>query len=173
MPAAQPATESAIASSLAQIGAQVLVRGWLSANNIVFRDGPEGASVVDTGYFSHAAQTLALVEHALAGGPLAMVVNTHLHSDHCGGNATLARRWPASRLVVPAGYRAHLEPWNEAETNYQATDQQCEPFTPQAFVKSGDHLRLGGRDWQVHAAPGHDPDAVLLFEPGQRHADQR
>jgi glyoxylase-like metal-dependent hydrolase (beta-lactamase superfamily II) len=168
MPAAAPASESAIASMLADIGAQVLVRGWLSANNIVFRAGAEGASVVDTGYFTHAAQTRALVEQALAGAPLAQVVNTHLHSDHCGGNATLARRWPAARLVVPAGYRAHLEPWNEAGLSYQATDQQCEPFMPQAFVEAGDHLALGGRDWQVHAAPGHDPDAVLLFEPASR-----
>ncbi len=26
-------------------------------------------------------------------------------------------------------------------------------------------MQLGGRPWQVHAAPGHDNDAVLLFEP--------
>ena len=46
-------------------------------------------AVVDTGYCIHAEQTLALVEAALQGAPLQRIVNTHLHSDHCGGNALL------------------------------------------------------------------------------------
>ena len=170
---------SPLAATLAKIGAQVLVRGWLSANNIVFADkladgradgaaGRGGSCVVDTGYASHAAQTGALIEQALAGAPLARVVNTHLHSDHCGGNASLARRWPGLHISVPSGYRAWLQPWDEAGLSYQDTDQTCEPFTPQAFIAAGDSLRLGPRVWQVHAAPGHDPDAVLLFEPRSR-----
>jgi glyoxylase-like metal-dependent hydrolase (beta-lactamase superfamily II) len=88
----------AIAATLDHLGAQVLVRGWLSANNIVFHHGGQG-QVVDTGYISHADQTLALVDRALAGRPLAEVVNTHLHSDHCGGNAALA---PAGRIAIAA-----------------------------------------------------------------------
>lgn len=161
------------AALLAELGAQVLVRGWLSANNIVFRDGQPGCpdsgpAVVDTGYLTHAAQTVALLEHALDGVPLARVVNTHLHSDHCGGNATLARRWPGLHTSVPGGYRQALDGWDEAALSYRATDQQCEPFAAQRFIGDGDTLRLGGRDWQVHAAPGHDPDAVMLFEPASR-----
>jgi glyoxylase-like metal-dependent hydrolase (beta-lactamase superfamily II) len=157
-----------IPAVLLQIGAQLLVRGWLSANNIVFRDSPDGGCVVDTGYVSHAPQTVALIAQALAGTPLTRVVNTHLHSDHCGGNASLQRRWPGLDILVPAGYRAHLLPWDESRLSYRDTDQQCEPFTPQAFISAGDTLMLGQRAWQVHAAPGHDPDAVLLFEPDSR-----
>ena len=44
----------------------VLERGWLSANNIVF-GGRHGTAVVDTGYCSHADQTVALVQGALHG----------------------------------------------------------------------------------------------------------
>ena len=71
-------------------GMTVLERGWLSANNIVFAaqaGDAEGAAVIDTGYVTHSAQTLALIESTLAGQPLARILNTHLHSDHCGGNA--------------------------------------------------------------------------------------
>ena len=157
-----------VADTLAWLGAQVLLRGWLSANNIVFSDSPAGACVVDTGYASHAAQTLALIDQALGGQPLVRVLNTHLHSDHCGGNASLARRWPGLQLSVPAGYRARVQPWDEARLNYRDTDQTCEPFTPQAFIAAGDRVLLGHHHWDVHAAPGHDPDAVLLFEPISR-----
>ncbi len=157
-----------VADTLAGLGAQVLLRGWLSANNIVFRDSPAGACVVDTGYDSHAPQTAALIGQALRGQPLARVLNTHLHSDHCGGNASLARLWPGLHISVPAGYRARLQPWDEARLSYRDTDQTCEPFTPQAFIAAGDSVLLGHHHWQVHAAPGHDPDAVLLFEPASR-----
>ena len=174
-----PPSLSPVATTLSEIGAQVLVRGWLSANNIVFAGsgaghragsaaGADSACVVDTGYASHAEQTGALIAQALGGEPLARVVNTHLHSDHCGGNASLARRWPGLHISVPSGYRALLQPWDEAGLSYRNTDQQCEPFTPQAFISAGDELILGPRAWQVHAAPGHDPDAVLLFEPRSR-----
>lgn len=165
---ADPPPDGGIASTLSALGAQVLVRGWLSANNIVFADAADdegGATVVDTGYISHAPQTLALVDQALAGAPLRRVVNTHLHSDHCGGNAALARRWPGLRISVPVASRDKLQPWDESRLSYRDTDQRCEPFEAQHFLADGDTLRLGGHDWQVHAAPGHDPDAVLLFEP--------
>ena len=45
-------------------GVRVFERGWLSSNNVLI-DGPEGATLVDSGYASHAAQTVALVEQAL------------------------------------------------------------------------------------------------------------
>jgi len=35
-------------------------------------------------------------------------------------------------------------------------------------VQPGTTVRLGLRDWQVHAAPGHDPHSVVLFEPQRR-----
>jgi len=159
-----PSATTDIATTLARLNAQVLVRGWLSANNIVFRQGRRG-QVVDTGYFSHVDQTLALVDRALAGAPLHAVVNTHLHSDHCGGNAALAARWPQSTLRVPEASRTKLLPWDDAQLSYRLTGQTCTPFTPQHFMADGDTVDLGGRPWQVHAAPGHDPDAVLLFEP--------
>lgn len=153
-----------IAATLAQLRAQVLVRGWLSANNIVFCHAGCG-QLVDSGYISHADQTLALVDQALAGTPLVELLNTHLHSDHCGGNAALAQRWPGLRITVPAASRSKLLPWDDAQLSYRETGQRCTPFTPQAFLDDGDTVLLGGQPWQVHAAPGHDPDAVLLFEP--------
>ena len=84
------------------LGLQVLQRDWLSSNQIVFRGpvGPAGDAVpdqagvvVDTGYSAHADQTVALVETALAGRPLGRILNTHLHSDHCGGNQALQQAW--------------------------------------------------------------------------------
>jgi glyoxylase-like metal-dependent hydrolase (beta-lactamase superfamily II) len=72
----------------------VFERGWLSSNNILFI-GKGSAALVDTGYCTHAQQTMELVSAALKGRSLDHIVNTHLHSDHCGGNAALQAAYPA------------------------------------------------------------------------------
>jgi glyoxylase-like metal-dependent hydrolase (beta-lactamase superfamily II) len=146
---------------------QVFERGWLSANNILF-DAGDGATLIDTGYCTHAAQTLALVDHALAGRPLARIVNTHLHSDHCGGNAALQARYPAVRTLIPPGQSTAVAAWDEEALTYQATGQQCPRFAFDALVYPGDEITLGAQRWQVLAAPGHDPHSVVLYGPQSR-----
>ena len=150
---------------LALPGLTVLERGWLSSNNIVLHGAPgEGAALVDSGHCVHAAQTLALLRHALRDEPLTRVVNTHLHSDHCGGNATLQREFGVP-VAVPAASFATVQAWNEDALSYRYTGQRCERFTAQSALMPGEVLRVGGRDWQALAAPGHDPDSLVLFDP--------
>ena len=48
---------------------QVFERGWLSANNVLLFDGDE-ATLIDSGYVSHADQTVKLVRAALDGRSL-------------------------------------------------------------------------------------------------------
>ena len=73
-------------------GLQVFERGWLSANNILLTDA-DSSTLIDSGYVTHQDQTLLLLQNALGTKPLDRLVNTHLHSDHCGGNATLQADW--------------------------------------------------------------------------------
>ena len=146
---------------------QVLERGWLSSNNIVFT-GPDGTAIVDTGYVSHSAQTVALVERCLEGRPLDMLLNTHLHSDHCGGNAALQAAFPAVRILVPDSEFDAVRRWDDEALSYRATGQACPRFNADAALVPGDEITLGGRAWQIHAAPGHDPHSVILFEPASR-----
>ena len=144
---------------------QVFERGWLSSNNILFT-GPDTA-LVDSGYVAHAPQTLALVRHALGGRPLARLLNTHLHSDHCGGNATLQAEY-GCHTAIPAAEAAKVAAWDEDLLSYRATGQQCARFRFDDVLAPGDALELGGMRWQVLAAPGHDPHALLLFCPDER-----
>lgn len=150
----------------------VLERGWLSANCILFSglDGAalEGAALVDTGYCTHAEQTLALVRAALGDAPLARILNTHLHSDHCGGNAALQAAWPQVHTAIAPGQAAQVRDWDAHALGYIPTGQQCPRFRMDATLQPGSEVSLGGRPWQIHAAPGHDPHSVILFEPEAR-----
>ena len=144
---------------------QIFERGWLSSNNVLLHGGEgENATLIDSGHVSHAEQTLALVRNALRPGQtLARVVNTHLHSDHCGGNAALARAFGA-QVVIPPGDADAISVWDEVRLTYRLTQQRIERFRFDALLRPGESLRVGARLWQAHAAPGHDPHSLLLFE---------
>lgn len=146
-------------------GLTVLERGWLSSNNVLIHDRA-GAALVDSGHSVHAAQTVALVRHALQDARLARVINTHLHSDHCGGNAALQHAFDAA-VSIPPWLAAAVAAWDEDALSYRPTGQRCERFTAADTLAPGSVLRLGGRAWQVLAAPGHDPASVMLFDTSQ------
>jgi glyoxylase-like metal-dependent hydrolase (beta-lactamase superfamily II) len=139
-------------------------RGWLSANNVLF-DSPAGSALVDSGYATHTTLTLQLVEGALGRRPLDHLLNTHLHSDHCGGNHALQTRYPGLTTHIPPGQASAVQHWDQAALSYAATGQTCPAFTFQSVLVPGTSVQLGGSDWDIHAAPGHDPDAVLLHQP--------
>jgi len=137
-------------------------RDWLSSNQIVGIDG-DAATVVDTGYAKHAALTVALMRQLLAGSGagLARVVNTHLHSDHCGGNRALVDAFGCA-ITVPHASATEVAEWDEQRLSFAATGQRCPRFAHDATLRPGDTLRLGELDWDVHAAPGHDPKSLIF-----------
>lgn len=139
-------------------------RGWLSSNNVLLLDSDSEATLIDTGYVTHKTQTTILVHKALGGRRLKRIINTHLHSDHCGGNAEVKRAFGAN-IVIPPGHADAVARWDEEALTFRATGQQCERFTFDALISPGDQLHLGGMDWQVLAAPGHDPHSVMLWAP--------
>ena len=148
-------------------GVRVFERGWLSSNNILLTDA-DSATLVDSGYVTHSAQTVALIEQALGSRPLDRLVNTHLHSDHCGGNAALQQRYLALQTLIPPGMAADVQAWRDDALSYEPTGQICPPFQITGLLQPGATHRWADTEWQVHAAPGHDPHSVILFAPEHR-----
>jgi len=143
---------------------RVFERGWLSSNGALFQ-AEDNNCLVDTGYATHADQTVALVASALGTEPLHQVVNTHLHSDHCGGNAALSTRYPGLRISIPPGQSKAVERWDTEALSYRPTGQMCPRFAFSATLQPGQLIRLGLSEWEVHSAKGHDPHAVILYQP--------
>ena len=149
------------------IGMHVFERGWLSSNNILFDDG-EQTLMVDSGYSTHATQTVALVEAVLGSRSLDALVNTHLHSDHCGGNAALQTRYPIIETFIPPGHATNVANWNPTALSYAPTGQLCPKFSFTQTIKPDTEILFGRSVWQIHSAAGHDPNSVIFFEPKAR-----
>lgn len=145
---------------------QLIERGWLSSNNIVFDDG-DSVSVVDTGYVAHAPLTVELIDRARQGKPLARIVNTHLHSDHVGGNAALAAHFGAE-IIIPPGQAEAVRQWDETRLMYAPTGQRCARFDYARLLDPRQPLELGALQWQPLPGGGHDPEMVLLYNDDER-----
>lgn len=156
------------AAALSTAGVTFFERGWLSSNNILIQGGPGPTALVDSGYASHTAQTLALVGHALPSRPLDLLLNTHLHSDHCGGNAALQQAYPALQTLIPPGQAEAVANWDPVALTYEPTGQTCPPFRHDGVLEPGHTIQLGPQQWEIHAAKGHDPHSIVLFQPDSR-----
>jgi glyoxylase-like metal-dependent hydrolase (beta-lactamase superfamily II) len=147
-------------------GVTFFERGWLSSNNILIQDDAQ-ALLIDTGYWTHAHQTEALLRQTLGQQALTHILNTHLHSDHCGGNSHLQSVFPSVQTYIPPGHASYVDVWNPEVLTYIPTGQHCPPFSKTHLLHTCDVFVVGRQTWRVHAAPGHDPHSVILFNENE------
>lgn len=147
-------------------GLTLLERGWLSSNSLLGIDAGR-AALIDSGYVSHAAQTVDLVRHALGGARLERLYNTHSHSDHIGGNAAVAAAF-GCEVVVPAGIDAKIAEWDEEALLLSPLGQDAARFGHDRVLAAGDRFELGGLEWTAIAVPGHDMDALAFHNVEKR-----
>jgi glyoxylase-like metal-dependent hydrolase (beta-lactamase superfamily II) len=157
--------EKRIGNYLLPPGIDIFERGWLSANNI-FLFGHDDVALVDTGYCAHQQMTVDLVANALKQHGLKTlnkVVNTHLHSDHCGGNAALLNEFDCE-IWIPEAEAIAVQDWDENLLSFQQLGQECPRFGHHALLLPGNEIILGPYRWQILAAPGHDNHSIMLYQ---------
>ena len=125
-------------------------------NCFVLKDGGESL-VVDPG------ETIPEIFACLEGTTLRLIVNTHGHCDHCGGNADMVAKTGADLAI------------HEAELPLlQSIDAQSRMFgcpfpaspDPTRFLRDGETIHIGAVALQVALAPGHSPGHIVLVSDG-------
>ena len=125
---------------------------------------------MDSGYCAHQNLTLDLVRNALQKHGLTnlnKLVNTHLHSDHCGGNAALVKEFDCE-IYIPAAEELAVKNWDNALLSYENLGQECPQFAHHGVLIPGEEILLGRYRWKILAAPGHDPHSVMLYQADHR-----
>lgn len=137
--------------------------------------GKEKAMLIDTGFGN---PSLLPTIRKITKKPL-IVVNSHIHPDHCGGNAAFGTVYaPAADIAAPPkkflfdelmgtvrdGMKKRKRPknlffkWVVKNFTVDETDWKFRPIPEQGV------FRLGGRDVEVLPCPGHTPGSVMLLD---------
>ena len=138
-------------------------RDWLSSNSLLLK-APDSAYLFDSGYVTHADQLSVFLRSQLHNQPLDVLINTHLHSDHCGGNALLQSQYDELEVWIPATQFSTVAAWNENALSYPLTGQQCPRFRPTAGISAGDSFSIQGLNWDAYPSLGHDNDSLIFFQ---------
>ena len=140
----------------------VFQRDWLSSNNVLLMNHDQTV-LIDSGYSSHTDMTSQLLIHALKSRSLDVLVNTHLHSDHCGGNAHLQTLYPAVQTFIPPGQIDAVADWREDQLTYVITGQNCPRFAVTSALCDRCEYEWAGLRWLALSAPGHDNHAMMFY----------
>ncbi|MCX6656406.1 MAG: MBL fold metallo-hydrolase [Candidatus Bathyarchaeota archaeon] len=137
--------------------------------------GEDTAALVDTG---NGIGDIKAVAEELTDLPV-IVVNTHAHFDHTGGNWAFEEvalyDHPFARKLVKG--RPHEEigkflsedmVWKPLPKNIDPTTWYTKPYKVTKWMKEGDRIDLGGKELKVIHTPGHTPDSVSLLERRER-----
>lgn len=141
-------------------------RTFPSANMTVIR-GAESI-LIDTGFGSDFPETAALLTQA--GVPpqdLGLVVNTHYHSDHVGGNHGLQTEYgkPIAAVYTEAALINNRDPLT---CSAEWLRQPIEPYTVDHVLRGGDQLSSGAVTLDVLHTPGHTLGHLSFYVPGEQ-----
>ncbi|MBS1369358.1 MAG: MBL fold metallo-hydrolase [Lentisphaeria bacterium] len=124
----------------------------VSFTGMLLVTGPGGESVLIDTALPEAIDGFLLPQLAAAGvpaGSIRLVVNTHNHGDHAGGNARL-------RELCGAEFAIHWKGADALERN---------GFHPDLLFGDGTVLEAAGLRFEAVHAPGHSPDSCCILEP--------
>lgn len=131
--------------------------------NLMFLPGRQ-AALVDSGFVGHAAETVEWVRAQT--GRLDLVVNTHWHADHVGGNGLLQAG--GAGIAASADDASAIARRDPGCCVMEYLDFPVAEYSVDVALDDGQVLQLGDADWQVVRTPGHTPGHLALWQPDER-----
>ena len=141
-------------------------RRFPSANMVLVRG--ERPVLIDTGFGSDLPATEALLREAgLPAQRLYLIVNTHYHSDHVGGNHGLQERHGLP-IAAHRWEAALVNRRDPAACSCDWLGQPVESYRIDRLLEDGDVINAGGPLLQVLHTPGHSLGHISLYAPDDR-----
>jgi len=141
-------------------------RGYLNANHFVYRcDRPV---LIDTGYLAHLDKTQRLLSGVGVDlGRTALIVSTHCHCDHIGGNRYIQKLSGCDIALHKVG-KHFMDTRDDWSTWWRYYDQEAEFFDGNRSLENGDLVAVGHHEFRVIYTPGHAADGIVLYHAGEK-----
>ena len=121
--------------------------------------GPDGLYVVDAGIPARAQDILETARRVGGGGPVSVLINTHWHFDHAGGNEAFGRA--GATILASAATRKRLSTEQYTEIFKLTTPASPPAALPTLTFEEGE-LHVGDETIHLLAVPPAHTDGDLI-----------
>lgn len=137
-------------------------RGYLNGNHFAYlSDEPV---LLDTAYKADFRETERVLRHLGADlSRVRLIVNTHSHCDHVGGNLAVQERSGCDVAMHRIG-KHFIDTRDDWATWWRYYCQDADFFRCTQALDHGDVLEIGPHRFEVFYTPGHASDGIVLYE---------
>ena len=141
--------------------------GGLGYDSNIYLIVDEVVAIIDSGpgqNFKIVKQNLS--ELKIKPGDVKLVIDTHCHFDHAGGNSDFVKS--GAEVAIHELEADLLREGDQDVTMSGFFDERLEPINVARGLRAGDHIRLGELALEVVHTPGHTLGSICLYESKRR-----
>jgi len=137
-------------------------RGFLNGNHFVYRGRPP--VLIDTAYLRGFAETEARIAAlGVDWTETALIVNTHIHCDHIGGNRIIQDR-SGCKIALHRLGKHFIDTGDGWAGWWRYYHQEVELFECTTALEDGDVVAVGSHQFEIIHTPGHSADGIVLYQ---------
>jgi len=141
-------------------------RGYLSGNHFVYRS--MSPILIDTGYISQITESERLLsEMGVNLTDVSLIINTHTHCDHIGGNSLIQRKSGCDIALHKVG-KHFIDTKDDWSTWWRYYNQEAKFFNCTKTLEDGDTVAIGPHRFQIIYTPGHASDGIVLYNSDEK-----
>jgi glyoxylase-like metal-dependent hydrolase (beta-lactamase superfamily II) len=141
-------------------------RGYLNGNHFVYRS--DEPVLIDTAYVADFEETERLISSLGVAIPaVRLIISTHCHCDHIGGNKIIQDRSRCDVALHRIG-KHFIDARNDWATWWRYYNQEADFFECDTPLDDGDTISLGPHEFRVIYTPGHAADGIVLYNAKER-----
>jgi glyoxylase-like metal-dependent hydrolase (beta-lactamase superfamily II) len=136
-------------------------RGYLNGNHFAWRN--REPILIDTAYKTGYQATERMVNDVGADiDRVSLIINTHCHCDHVGGNRIIQERSGCGVAVHKIG-KHFIDTKDDWSTWWRYFAQEADFFSCTRALDDGELISVGPHEFQVIYTPGHSADGIVLY----------
>jgi len=136
-------------------------RGFLNGNHFVYKG--EELILIDTAYVSDFHETQRLITGiGVDLSDVRLIVNTHTHCDHIGGNRIIQERSGCDIALHKIG-KYFIDTRDDWSTWWKYFKQEADFFRCTRALEDREVISLGPHEFEVIYTPGHASDGIVLY----------
>lgn len=141
-------------------------RGYLNANHFVCR--ASRPVLIETGYKGGFDETRRSIEAlGVDLDQISLIINTHTHCDHIGGNRMIQDLSGCEIAIHPTG-RHFINTRDDWSTWWRYFDQEADFFNCTHSLDDGETIQVGKHSLEIIFTPGHASDGIVLYHRKER-----